>query len=191
MRFDRLRRLSSLPAGRLEAALQRERVGAVLPVSELGSGRATVLAATPHKLAVATLRRFGTHHRWVIRWAPWDTVRMPEEQDPATTLGRPVIDIGGRRFGLVLDGMAGRAAVHGFRRYLRWRRRVLGREEVARTTWVAVPVVPLPGVAITVRPEPDLGLAARYARCGHSRDGTHERTRHDSSAMVSGGSGAP
>jgi hypothetical protein len=163
MRFDRLRRLSSLPAGRLATALQREQVGAVLPVSELGSGRATVLAATPNKLAVATLRRFGHHDRWVIRWAPWDAVRMPEEQDPAATLGRPVIDIGGRRFGLVLDGVAGREAVHGFRRYLRWRRQVLGRKEVARTTWVVVPVVPLPGVAITVRPESDLGLAAHYA----------------------------
>ena len=67
----------------------------------------------------------------------------------------------------MLDGVAGRAAVHGFRRYLRWRRLVLGRKEVARTTWVAVPVVPLPGVAITVRPEPDLGLAARYAGGGY------------------------
>ena len=162
MRFDRLRRLSSLPAERLEAALQREQVGAVLPVSELGSGRATVLAATPRKLAVATLRRIGGHDRWVIRWAPWDAVRMPEEQPPTKTLSRPVIDIGGRRFGLVLDGRAGRAAVNSFRRYLRWRRRVLARDEIAMTTWVAVPVVPLPGVALEVRPELGFGLPVRH-----------------------------
>jgi len=159
MRFDRLRRLSSLPVERLETALQREQVGAVLPVSELGSGRASVLAATPRKLAVTTLRRVGGRDRWIVRWAPWDAVRMPEEQEGADPADRPVIDIGGRRYGLVLDGMVGRAAVAGFRRYLRRRRRVLARE-LARTTWVAVPVVPLPGRAIPVRPEMELSLPA-------------------------------
>ncbi len=130
MRFDGLRHLCSLPAQRLEAALERERVSAVLPVSEVGSGRATVLVATPRKLAIATLRRIAGHDRWVIRWAPWDALRLHEEARSGA-LGRRAIDIGGRSFVLVLGGRPGRAAVRDFRRHLRRRRQVLARREVA------------------------------------------------------------
>ena len=133
MRFDGLRLLSSLPAERLEAALQREHVSAVLPVSELGSGRATVLAATPGKLAIATLRRIAGRDRWVVRWAPWDAVRMPEEVPDPGASGRRVIDIGGKSFGLVLGARAGRVAVRDFRRCLQARRQTLARSEAART----------------------------------------------------------
>jgi hypothetical protein len=120
-----LRHLSSLPAERLELALQRECVGALLPVSEVGSGRPTVLAATPRKLAIATLRRIGGRPRWIVRWAPWDAVRTPGNVVPSRAGERRVIDVGGRRFGLVLDGRPGRVALHEFRRYLRGRRRAL------------------------------------------------------------------
>ena len=130
MRFEGLRRLSSLPAERLEAALQREHVSAVLPVSELGSGRATVLAATPGKLAIATLRRVAGHDRWIVRWAPWDAVRMPAEPGRPGAPGR-VIDIGGRSFRLVLGARTGRVAARDFRRCLRGRRRSLASREVA------------------------------------------------------------
>lgn len=132
MRLDGLRHLTSLPAERLEAALQREHVSAVLPVSEVGSGRATVLAATPRKLAVATLRRIAGHDRWIIRWAPWDAVRMPEEVGRYGAPGRRGVDIDGRSFGLVLGGRAGRVALHDFRRSLQSRRQALARREVAR-----------------------------------------------------------
>ena len=131
MRYEGLRHLTSLPAERLEAALRREHVTSVLPVSEVGSGRASVLAATPRKLAIATLRRMAGHHRWVVRWAPWDAVRLPEELPPASP-GQPVLDVGGRRFLLVLGGPAGRVALHDFRRSLRSGRRVLAPREVAR-----------------------------------------------------------
>lgn len=130
MELDGLRHLCSLPAERLGAALRREDVRAVLPVSEVGSGRPTVLAATPRKLAVATLRRIAGHHRWVVRWAPWDAVRMPEEV-LSGSFGRRVVDIGGRSFGLVLGGRAGRAALGDFRRYLHGRRYVLASGAVA------------------------------------------------------------
>lgn len=132
MRFDGLRHLSSLPVERLEAALQREHVSAILPVSEVGSGRATVLAATPRKLAIATLRRIAGRDRWIIRWAPWDAVRMPEESGRPDAPGLRVVDIGGRRFGLVLGGRAGRVALHDFRRPLQARRQTLPRREVAK-----------------------------------------------------------
>jgi hypothetical protein len=131
MRFEGLRRLSSLPAERLEAALKREHVSAVLPVSELGSGRATVLAATPGKLAIATLRRVAGHDRWIVRWAPWDAVRMPAEPGRPGAPGR-VIDIGGRKFSLVLGARTGRLATRDFRRCLQVRRRSVARREVAR-----------------------------------------------------------
>jgi hypothetical protein len=134
MRFDGLRLLSSLPAERLEAALQREHVSAVLPVSELGSGRATVLAATPGKLAIATLRRIAGRDRWVVRWAPWDAVRMLEGVGGSGAAGPRVVDIGGRTFGLVLGARVGRVAVRDFRRCLQGRRRSLARREVAGAT---------------------------------------------------------
>jgi hypothetical protein len=133
MRFGGLRLLSSLPAERLEAALQREHVSAVLPVSELGSGRATVLAATPGKLAIATLLRTAGHDRWIIRWAPWDAVRMPEEVGRSGAPGRRVIDIGGKSFGMVLGARAGHAAVRDFRRCLQGRRQSLARRGATRT----------------------------------------------------------
>ncbi len=133
MRFDGLRHLSSLPTERLEAALQGEHVSAVLPVSEVGSGRATVLAATPRKLAISTLRQIAGRDRWVVSWAPWAAVRMPEEVGPSGALGRRVIDIGGRRFGLVLGGRTGRVALRDFRGSLHARRLTLARSEAART----------------------------------------------------------
>jgi len=130
MRFDGLRHLCSLPAQRLEAALERERVSAVLPVSEVGSGRATVLVATPRKLAIATLRRIAGHDRWVIRWAPWDALRLREEGRSGGSRRR-TIDIGGRSFELVLGGRSGRAAMREFRGHLRRRRQALARRELA------------------------------------------------------------
>ncbi len=146
MRFDGLRHLCSLPAERLEAALERERASAVLPVSEVGSGRATVLVATPRKLAIATLRRMAGHDRWVIRWAPWDALLMPEEAR-SYPFGRGVIAIGGRSFALVLGGRPGRAAVHDFRRHLRKRRQALARREPGQSGLGAIPagVHPYPG----------------------------------------------
>lgn len=129
MQFDRLRGMTALPADRLESAFRDEDVLSVLPVSEPGSGVATVLVATPRKLGVATLRRLAGRSRWITRWAPWDAVRVsghPARADgPGGSNGAAVM-IGTRGFRAVLGGTSGRGALRDFVRSARQRRRALG-----------------------------------------------------------------
>lgn len=136
MRFDRLRDVTALPAERLETAFEHEDVRAVLPVSEPGSGEATVLVATPRKLGIATLRRLAGRSRWITRWAPWDAVQLRGRRAGAagTTQRRtPPVSVGGRRFRSVLPGDVGKLAWRDFGRYVRQRRRTLRGRESARS----------------------------------------------------------
>lgn len=126
MQFDGLRDLTTLPADRLETAFEHEDVMAVLPVSEPGSGLATVLVATPRKLGIATLRRMAGTSRWVTRWAPWDAVRLDGRMDPVRGRARQMkaaVIVGGKSFRSVLGGRLGKAALRDFGRSVQRRRR--------------------------------------------------------------------
>lgn len=134
MRFDRLRHLTSLPVERLDSAFQREHVTAILPVSEPGSGLATILVATPRKLGVATLRRPAGKGRWITRWAPWDAVRLPDDfTDHGSRLRRlqPAISVDGRSFRPVLGGRLGKVALSDFHRSVLRRRQAYAPRELA------------------------------------------------------------
>ena len=136
MRFDRIRGHTSLPLERLDSAFRREHVAAILPVSEPGSGLATILVATPRKLGVATLRQLAGHDRWMTRWAPWDAVRLPDDlADTGARLRRlqPAISVDGRSFRPVLGGQPGRVALSDFRRSVQGRRRALAPRKLARS----------------------------------------------------------
>lgn len=125
MQFERLRDLTALPADRLETAFQHEHVIAVLPVSEPGSGEATVLVATPRKLGIATLRRLAGRSRWITRWAPWGAVRLDSRATAGSksSVGSETpVSVGGKRFRSVLGGNTGRAALRDFARSARLRR---------------------------------------------------------------------
>lgn len=128
MRFDELREWTSLPAEGLEAIFRDERVLAVLPVSEPGSGRASVLVAMPHKVGVATLESVAGQRRWVTRWAPWDAVRL-RVRATRRRIRRPrlwaAVDVGGRLFNAVLPQERGRVALRDFARAVRRRHRRL------------------------------------------------------------------
>ncbi len=129
--------LTSLPVERLDSAFRREQVAAILPVSELGSGLATILVATPRKLGVATLRRLAGHDHWITRWAPWDAVRLPDDSsDPVARLRhlQPDISVDGRSFRPVLGGQLGTVALSDFRRSVQGRRHALAPRELAGTT---------------------------------------------------------
>lgn len=124
MQFERLRNLTTLPAERLEMAFEHEHVITVLPVSETGSGEATVLVATPRKLGIATLRRLAGRSRWITRWAPWDAVRLIGRGASATDSnerGKARVSVDGKRFRSVLGGDVGRAALRDFARSTRRR----------------------------------------------------------------------
>ena len=136
MRFDSLRDLTSLPVERLDSAFRREQVTAILPVSEPGSGLATVLVATPRKLGLATLRQLAGDDRWMTRWAPWDAVRLPDDCADSGSRRRrlqPAVSIDGRSFRPVLGGQPGRVALSDFCRSVQRRRQALARRELAKT----------------------------------------------------------
>ncbi len=137
MQFDRLRDMTALPADRLETAFQHEDVIAVLPVSEPGSGEATVLVATPRKLGIATLRRLAGRGRWITRWAPWDAVRFdsgPKRANGPATQSEAPVTVGGKEFRAVLGGSTGTVALRDFGRSARRRRRALVGRELAQST---------------------------------------------------------
>ena len=137
MQFDGLRDLTALPADRLETAFQREDVIAVLPVSEPGSGEATVLVATPRKLGIATLRRLAGRGRWITRWAPWDAVRFdggPKRANGPDVQSEAPVTVGGKEFRAVLGGSTGAVALRDFGRSARRRRRALVGRELAQST---------------------------------------------------------
>ena len=136
MRFDSLRDFTSLPVERLDSAFRREQVTAILPVSEPGSGRATILVATPRKLGLATLRQLEGKGHWMTRWAPWDAVRLHQESaDPGASPRRvqPAISVDGRSFHPVLGGLPGRVALSDFHSSVQRRRQLLAPRELART----------------------------------------------------------
>ncbi len=126
MRFDGLHELSSLHVDWLETLFHDEPVLAVLPVSEHGSGRSSVLVALPHMLGVMTLRLVAGRSRWETRWAPWGAVRLPSLRSAtAASRARTAVDVDDRLFDGVLGGERGRVALREFARAVRRRRQAL------------------------------------------------------------------
>lgn len=121
MRFRNLRGLTSLPIERILRQFRNESVVTVLPVSDEGGGRDSILVATPSALALVTGDAGPRSDHWMTQWAPWDVVRltdeaeaMPEPDVNADEEYRLTVLVGGRRFAARIRGELGRKALRDF-----------------------------------------------------------------------------
>jgi hypothetical protein len=113
MRFKDLEGLTSLPIAGVRQQFRNEDVISVLPVRGDGTGRDSLLVATPSKLAILTREAGLASDHWMTHWAPWDAVRLvdgeeavPEADEDGTY--RLAVHVGGRTFQATLSGPAGK-----------------------------------------------------------------------------------
>jgi hypothetical protein len=78
MRFSDLQGLTSLPIEHVARRFRNEDVIAILP-SRASAGHDAILVATPSKLAVVASADPSDGH-WMTYWAPWDTVRIVDDE---------------------------------------------------------------------------------------------------------------
>lgn len=115
MRFGDLEGLSALTIEQLRHRFRNEEVLTVLPVRATGSPLDSLLVATTTMLAIVTSEA-GLTGGWMVRWAPWDTVRFAD-MGAATTvedLFFLTIVVHRARFHAELRGETGRRALRDF-----------------------------------------------------------------------------
>jgi hypothetical protein len=121
VRFGELRGLTSLPIDRLRDQFRHEDVLTVLPLVDAATGRETLLVATRQSLAVLIPVRVPPGE-WMTRWAPWDTVAIPEPPTSVDEVHQLTVLVGSQRLGASLQGEPGRRALRDFVAALRMAR---------------------------------------------------------------------
>lgn len=118
MRFKQLQGLTGLPIDQLRRQFRDADVRTVLPATETedSGARDSVLVATAGALAVVSREGSSRRSRASTLWAPWDVVRVGNEDDPMTAPDghRLVVYVGGLRFEARLPGELGRQALQDF-----------------------------------------------------------------------------
>ena len=119
MRFEDLEGLTSLPIAGIRQQFRNEDVISVLPVSGDGAGRDSLLVATPSKLAILTGEAGPASDHWMTHWAPWDSVRLVDEDEAVPEADedgtyRLAVHVGGLTFQASLAGPAGKRVLVAF-----------------------------------------------------------------------------
>ena len=121
MRFKQLQGLTGLPIDQLRRQYRDADVRTVLPATaaeDRVGARDSVLVATTDALAVVSRERGSSRSRASTLWAPWDVVRVSDEEEPMTGPAsdehRLVVHVGRLRFETCLPGEPGRQALQDF-----------------------------------------------------------------------------
>ena len=112
MRFGDLPGLTSLPVDHVEHRFRNERVITVLPV-RAAAGRDSLLVATPTKAAVV-IGEAQAGEQWMTYWAPWDTVRIIDDQATDDDTYGLTLSVGRLTFDAQLPGREGQRALRDF-----------------------------------------------------------------------------
>jgi hypothetical protein len=121
VRLGELKGLTSLPIDRVREQFRHEDVLTVLPVVDAATAHETLLVATRPSLAVLIPVRVQPG-QWMTRWAPWDTVGIPQ---PPVSIGdhhELAVFVGTQQLDARLDGEPGRRALRDFIAALRMAR---------------------------------------------------------------------
>lgn len=118
MRFEQLRTLTGLPVDRIRRRFRNEEVGAVLPATVGDGAKESLLVATSQALAIVTGDRMGDGEDWMLRWVPWEVVRISDGTNPWTAAVddeyQLFVEVGGLTFTTSLPGEDGRKALRDF-----------------------------------------------------------------------------
>jgi hypothetical protein len=112
MKFEDLQGLTSLPVEHVRHRFRGEEVITVLPVRTV-AGRQSLLVATPAKAAVVIGETPPSEH-WMTYWAPWDTVRIVDDQATEDGVYGLTLSIGRLTFDAQLLGREGQRALRDF-----------------------------------------------------------------------------
>ena len=112
MKFGDLQGLTSLPVEHVRHRFRGEDVITVLPV-RTAAGRQSLLVATPSKAAVVIGEAPASEH-WMTYWAPWDTVRIVDDQATDDGVYGLVLSVGRLTFDAQLLGREGQRALRDF-----------------------------------------------------------------------------
>jgi len=112
MHFGDLQGLTSLPVEHVRHRFRGEDVITVLPV-RTAAGRQSLLVATPSKAAVVIGEAPASEH-WMTYWAPWDTVRIVDDQATDDGVYGLVLSVGRLTFDAQLLGREGQRALRDF-----------------------------------------------------------------------------
>lgn len=112
MQFKDLQGLTSLPVEHVRHRFRGEEVITVLPVRTVG-GRQSLLVATPAKAAVVIGEAPASDH-WMTYWAPWDTVRIVDDQATDDGVYGLTLLVGRLTFDAQLLGRDGQRALREF-----------------------------------------------------------------------------
>ena len=120
MRFKQLQGRTNLPIDEIRRSFRNEDVRTVLPVTAGTGQRESLLVATPSALAIVTGSTESEGGRPMTRWAPWDVVRVSDENqanglpEPADDRYRLAVFVGGLRFDAEAFGEEGRRTLRDF-----------------------------------------------------------------------------
>ena len=112
MRFGDLQGLTDLPVEHVRHRFRNEEVITVLPVRG-SAGRQSLLVATPSKAAVV-IGEAPVSEYWMTYWAPWDTVRIVDDQATDDGLYGLTLSVGRLMFDAQLSGREGQRALRDF-----------------------------------------------------------------------------
>ena len=112
MRFGDLPGLTSLPVDHVRHRFRNEEVLTVLP-ARATAGRDSLLVATPFKVAVVTGEAPAGEH-WMTHWAPWDTVRIDDDEATDDGMYGLTLSVGRLTFHARLSGLEGQRALRDF-----------------------------------------------------------------------------
>ena len=112
MKFEDLQGLTSLPVEHVRHRFRGEEVITVLPVRTV-AGRQSLLVATPAKAAVVIGETPPSEH-WMTYWAPWDTVRIVDDQATEDGVYGLTLSVGRLTFDAQLLGREGQRALRDF-----------------------------------------------------------------------------
>ena len=112
MRFGDLQGLTDLPVEHVQHRFRNEEVITVLPVRG-SAGRQSLLVATPSKAAVV-IGEAPVSEYWMTYWAPWDTVRIVDDQATDDGLYGLTLSVGRLMFDAQLSGREGQRALRDF-----------------------------------------------------------------------------
>jgi hypothetical protein len=116
MRFKDLKGLTGLPVESIKRRFRNEQVLTVLPVSDVGAKRDSLLIATPSRLALVTGEARPRSDHCMTQLVPWDVVRLADEEAAPEDDGvhRLVIHVGSLSFHAALPGADGQKALRDF-----------------------------------------------------------------------------
>ena len=112
MQFADLQGLTGLPVEHVQHRFRGEEVITVLPVCT-DAGRQSLLVATPSKAAVVIGDAPVSEH-WMTYWAPWDAVRIIDDQATDDGVYGLTLSVGRLTFDAQLSGREGQRALRDF-----------------------------------------------------------------------------